>query len=108
MLLDIQQTGQPRAYRLIGELDISNADALSQVLDRDLDGPGDITLDLSELAFIDSSGIRVLLRAMNGLNGKGKLLLLNPTEPVRHVFSLMGLEDGEAIQVVDGAGQADP
>jgi anti-anti-sigma factor len=60
MLLDIRETDQPRAFRLIGELDISNADTLAALLDREVQWEGDITLDLSELTFIGSSGIRVI------------------------------------------------
>jgi anti-sigma B factor antagonist len=101
MLLEIRETGQPRAFRLIGELDISNAGTLGTVLDREVEKQGDISLDLSELKFIDSSGIRVLLQAVDRLNGRGKLLLLSPTDSVRHILSLMGLDDREAFRVID-------
>lgn len=106
MLLDIRRTGQPRAFRLIGELDISNSERLAAALDGELEGQGDITLDLSELTFIDSSGIRVLLRALDGLNGKGKLVLLAPTSSVRNILALMRLDDRDAIRVVDQGTQA--
>jgi anti-anti-sigma factor len=100
MLLEIHGTGRPRAFRLIGELDISNADTLRAVLDREIDREGDITLDLSELTFIDSSGIRVLLRTMDRLHGRGRLLLLSPTSSVQSILSLMGLDGRDAIRVV--------
>jgi anti-anti-sigma factor len=106
MLLDIRETDQPRAFRLIGELDISNADTLAALLDREVQGEGDITLDLSELTFIDSSGIRVLLKAMDSMNGRGTLVLSSPTSSVRHTLSLMGLDGGDRIRVVDPADQA--
>src|ERR671924_634621 len=88
MLLEILETERPRAFRLVGELDISNADSLGALLEREVRGDGDITLDLSELTFIDSSGIRVLLKAMNALQGRGTLVLLSPTTPVRQVLTL--------------------
>ena len=100
MLLDIVQTDQPRTFRLVGELDISNAETLANVLDRETQEHGDISLDVSELRFIDSSGIRVLLRAMDRLDGKGKLVLLEPTNPVRQILSLMGLQDRDELLVV--------
>jgi anti-anti-sigma factor len=100
MLLEIVETGPPRAFRLIGELDISNADTLGSLLDREIDERRDISLDLSELTFIDSSGVRVLIRAMDRLSGKGRLLLLSPSTSVQHVFSLMGLGRSGTMQVV--------
>jgi anti-anti-sigma factor len=106
MLLDIRETEHPRAFRLIGELDISNADTLGALLDREVQSDGDITLDLSELTFIDSSGIRVLLKAMDSLNGKGMLVLSSPSSSVRHILSLMGLNSGGRIRVIDPADQA--
>lgn len=99
MLLEIRETAEPRTLRLIGEMDISNAASLASVLEDKAEGEGDITLELSELTFIDSSGIRVLLRAMDRLDGRGKLVLLSPTSSVRHVLSLMGLEDQGSILV---------
>jgi anti-sigma B factor antagonist len=106
MLLDIRETDQPRAFRLIGELDMSNADTLAALLDREAQAEGDITLDLSELTFIDSSGIRVLLKAMESLNGKGMLVLFSPSSSVRHILLLMGLDEGDRIRVIDPAAQA--
>jgi anti-anti-sigma factor len=100
MLLEIQKTDHPRTFRLIGELDISNAETLGALLDREVDGEGDITLDLAELTFIDSSGIRVLLQTMDRLKGKGRLLLLSPSSSVKSILSLMGLDDRDAIRVV--------
>jgi anti-anti-sigma factor len=101
MLLEIQKTDHPRTFRLIGELDISNAETLGALLEREVDGEGDITLDLAELTFIDSSGIRVLLQTMDRLNGKGRLLLLSPSSSVKSILTLMGLGDRDAIRVVD-------
>lgn len=105
MLLEIKRTGKPRTFRLVGEMDISNAETLYAVLDKEGAGEGDITLDLSELSFIDSSGIRVLLRTMDRLEGRGKLVLLSPSSSVRHVLSLMGLEERGSIEVVSEDGQ---
>jgi anti-anti-sigma factor len=105
VLLDIVQTDQKRTFRLIGELDISNAETLEALLDRETQEQGDVNLDMSELTFIDSSGIRVLLRAMDRLNGQGKIVLVAPTNPVRQILSLMGLEDRDGLLVVGPEGE---
>jgi anti-sigma B factor antagonist len=107
MLLDIVQTDQRRTFRLIGELDISNAETLAAILDREAQEQGDINLDMSDLTFIDSSGIRVLLRAMDRLDGQGKLVLVAPTHPVRQILALMGLQDRDGLLVV-GPGEEQP
>lgn len=92
MLLEIEEVREPRGFRLAGEIDLSNAHALSQWLMPATEDGGDLTLDLSELRFIDSSGIRVLVQAFQTLETKGaRLILRSPLPPVREVFDLMDL-----------------
>ena len=64
-------------------------------------GGGDVTFDLSELTFIDSSGVRALLQVVAGLE-HGSLILLDPTDAVRRVFDIVGLADASARVVITG------
>src|SRR3954462_10112809 len=75
--------------RLVGEMDISNADALGAELDRMMgngngSGPGTganrLVVDLAGLEFMDSSGIAMLLRAAARV---GAISVRNPTAVVR-------------------------
>jgi anti-sigma B factor antagonist len=101
MLLDIEETGEPATFKVAGELDISNADQLAAVLVPAAEGGGRVVLDCSELRFVDSSGIRVLIRAMDRLRGQGVLVLRSPTTPVRQVIQLMGLDTREELTLED-------
>src|SRR5205823_5666157 len=103
MLLDIVPGGEPRSLRLMGELDISNAEETLARLEAVAGaGEGDLTLDLSELTFIDSSGIRVLLKVIDGLDGRGRLILRSPRRSVYDVLSLMGLGNRQSVLVLEG------
>jgi anti-anti-sigma factor len=93
-----------RVLALSGELDLSNADRFSDELARAEDGaspPSRIVLDLSELEFIDSTGIAILVAAHRRLNGDDVRLQLvrSRSAAVRRVFSLTGLDD--SIPFVD-------
>ena len=101
MLLDIQETDEPASFKVAGELDISNADQLAAVLIPAAEGGGRVMLDCSELAFVDSSGIRVFIRAMDRLRGRGVLVLRSPMPPVRQVVQLMGLDTREELALED-------
>jgi anti-sigma B factor antagonist len=46
-----------------GELDLAVTHELETALDADAEGAGAVLLDLTELAFMDSAGLRVLLMA---------------------------------------------
>ncbi len=79
---------------LHGELDMSTAPELSRSLSQVLDErPQRVTLELAELAFIDSSGLTLIVRTSNRLKDQdGALRLAHATPPVRRVLELVGLD----------------
>ena len=53
-----------------------------------------MTLDLSELAFVDSAGVSVLIKGKQDAESNGRTLVLSrATEQVHRVFALVGLAD---------------
>lgn len=67
-----------RRFYLSGELDLSTVDALTAAVEPVLADPGDVQLDLSELAFMDSAGIKAFLEVSHRLGDRGRLILLAP------------------------------
>lgn len=88
-LLSIEQG---KSIRLAGELDMSNASQLREVLDVAVAHGGTILVDLRELTFMDSTGINVFLRAAIALDGRGCLILHGEQNGVRRVLDLVGLD----------------
>jgi anti-sigma B factor antagonist len=80
---------------LSGELDVVSAPALEQRLREALAEPGaHVTLDLSDLEFVDSAGVSVLIKAKQDAESRGRTLVLaRATEQVHRVFALVGLAD---------------
>lgn len=81
---------------LAGELDMASAAALSGELERvEAEGPARITIDLSRLEFIDSTGIAVLVAAHHRLNGEAERLRLvrSGASAVQRVMEVTGLEE---------------
>ena len=80
---------------LSGELDVVSAPELELCLNEVLAEPHDrVVLDLSELAFVDSAGVSVLIKAKQDADSSGHMLVLaRPTEQVHRVFALVGLAD---------------
>jgi anti-sigma B factor antagonist len=75
-----------------GEVDIDAALSLEASLEAAIrESVGAFIIDLSDLDFIDSSGLQVLLRA-RGLLGREdrQLAVVCPFGPVRRVFELSG------------------
>jgi anti-sigma B factor antagonist len=100
MLLDIEKTDAPRGFRLVGELDASNVTSLSEALQPEIDRGGDLTLDLAGLAFMDSTGIQVLVRTAQGLEGRGDLILVSPGTLVRRILELIPVQKLDNVRIV--------
>jgi anti-anti-sigma factor len=80
---------------LRGELDLAGSqqmeDSLAQIDRRD---PKRVVVDLSGLAFIDSTGLRLLLQADARARQRGYELVLRPGKPpVQRVFEVTGALD---------------
>jgi len=80
--------------RLQGELDMATAPALSRALDTALDAlPTALVLDLRELTFVDSTGIRVLITSCRRAAGQGcSFALHSPRRPVLKALRLTGVD----------------
>ena len=77
---------------LAGELDMESADALKcKVAELRVPEVTEIVLDLRQVDFIDSSGLRVLLALRNDAEHNGHALTLVPPPPAaRRLFELTG------------------
>jgi anti-anti-sigma factor len=79
-----------------GDLDIAGVAALARPLAAVLAAePQPVQLDLSELAFLDSSGVSVLVRLANHF---GSVRTRAATPPVRRVIEVLGLADRLGLQ----------
>jgi anti-anti-sigma factor len=79
---------------LAGELDLASSSRVTAEVDRVLGDPagGTLVLDLSGLQFMDSSGLRCILRADAVAGAAGRPLALVPGPPAVHrVFEMTGM-----------------
>jgi anti-sigma B factor antagonist len=86
---------------LAGELDVANAtEAYKRMLGLQLRPGGQLVLDLSELTFMDSTGIRLILQAgeLARMHGAA-LVVVRPPAAVMRVLELVGLD--EQLDLVD-------
>lgn len=86
-----------------GELDLATAPELEAVLLPALSGSGHVVLDLRELEFMDSTGVRVIVSAHVAAGESGGSLVLvrtDPAGPVGRVLEISGL-DG-ILEFVEG------
>ena len=75
---------------LCGELDMATAAVLEATLRTLPSDVGEVRLELAELSFVDSSGLKVLIAANAFL--AGKLTLAHPQPAVAKVLRMTGLD----------------
>jgi len=96
MALEISSeiTDEKAIIRIEGEVDVSNASELRDALDTALaDGAKEVEADFAEVAYIDSTGIGVLVGAAHRAQESGAVLVAaNPQKNVERVFSLLGVD----------------
>lgn len=81
-----------RDVQIEGELDLAVAAQLDEVLTAAVEECDCVLVGLERCAFIDSSGIAVILRAHNRMEGEGhRLAVYGPSDQVLRVLSMTGL-----------------
>jgi anti-sigma B factor antagonist len=93
-----------------GELDLSNADELTDALRRELSAGHLVLLDLSGVTFIDSTGLAAIINALNSTReSRAELELCSDLRPqprrlmeLTGVLSVLPLVDARAADL-DGA-----
>jgi anti-sigma B factor antagonist len=94
--IELRSLGQVKVIKLRGRLNLGDAvDRLRETLD-DLIGNGDprILLELSEVPWIDSSGIGLLVKALTSAKQRGgSMKLLNPSKFTLQTLKMIALLD---------------
>ena len=76
-----------------GHLDTLTSPDLEKELEPALDGVTELVVDLKDLEYISSAGLRVLVGAAQELSGKGgKMTVINPQAEVMEIFTMTGLD----------------
>lgn len=82
------------AIALEGRLDTITAPQLEAELKNSLTAEvTGLTLDLKELAYLSSAGLRVILAAQKQMNKQGRMVIRNVCETIMEVFEVTGFTD---------------
>jgi anti-sigma B factor antagonist len=101
----VEEQDHAVVVRLVGELDLYNAGELRETLD-DVCArrPGRVVVDLSEVTFIDSTGLGVLVEARSKLPDRKTFVLSQPQPETRRALEISGLS--RHMPIFDGVEQA--
>ncbi len=91
--IEVRHDGGRGVLVLVGELDVATAERLQQAFDDEaLGADTSVVLDLEGLQFIDSTGLRVILRALERCRGRGQGFAVTRGSPqVQRLLSITGV-----------------
>src|SRR5262245_41446625 len=104
LLLSEARVGHRPVIAATGVIDLASAGDLRAALLEAIDsGCAEIWLDLSDVEFMDSTGITAIIDARGSLDGR-RFALICPAGPVRRVLDIAGVE--RAIPIHDSRSAA--
>lgn len=93
MTITTTRNGSTLTLQLEGRLDTTTSPQLEAELSASLDGVKQLTLDLQQLAYLSSAGLRVILGAQKRMNKQGQMVVRHVNETIMEVFEVTGFVD---------------
>ena len=91
--------GEKLSVRLSGRLDTTTAPQLEAELRRSVNGIKKLTLDFTEVEYISSAGLRVLLAAQKVMNRQGEMKLTGVNADIMEIFEITGFSEILTIEL---------
>ena len=93
MTIEKMMNGAAVELKIVGRLDTSTAPELEATIDGCTAGVQELVLNCSELEYVSSAGLRVILKAQKLMNKQGEMKLTNVNEAIMEVFDITGFAD---------------
>ena len=98
MTITTTRNGSALTLQLEGRLDTTTSPQLEAELSASLDGVKQLTLDLQQLAYLSSAGLRVILGAQKRMNKQGQMVVRHVNETIMEVVEVTGFVDSLTIE----------
>ena len=93
MTMEIKKNADTAVIEVTGRLDTTTAPALEKAINQDIGDAKNLTLDLKDVQYISSAGLRVLLCAQKKMQKLGFMKVTNVCEAVMEVLEMTGFAD---------------
>ena len=93
MTIEKKINGESVTLIVSGRLDTQTAPELEAELDSVLAGLKELTFDMTNLEYVSSAGLRVILKAQKAMNAQGSMKLTGVNDSIMEVFDLTGFLD---------------
>lgn len=90
--------GKELVVVLDGRLDTTTAPVLENELQSSCAGMDSLILDLKDLVYISSAGLRVILSSQKRMAKQGRMKIVHVSKPVMDIFTMTGFASIIAIE----------
>lgn len=90
MTTNIEKNGTSMVAHIYGRVDTTTAPDLEKILDENITNIKDLTLDMTNLEYISSAGLRVILKEQKAMSKVGSMVLTNVSDAVMEVLTITG------------------
>ena len=91
--IEKKSEGTKDTVLLSGRLDTTTAPELEAFMEKKLKDTQELVFDLTDLEYISSAGLRVLLKVQKYMNKKGDFKLTHVSEVIEEIFEITGFND---------------
>lgn len=85
--------GNSLTVQLEGRLDTVTAPELEASLENELDEVTDLVIDLGELEYMSSAGLRVMLALQKRMSKQGQMKVVKVNDTIMEIFEITGFRD---------------
>ena len=93
MTIEKKINGESATLIVSGRLDTQTAPELEAELEAVLSGLKELTFDMTNLEYVSSAGLRVILKAQKAMNAQGSMKLTGVNDSIMEVFDITGFLD---------------
>ena len=93
MTIEKKINGEALTLIVSGRLDTQTAPELEAELDSILPALKELTFDMTNLEYVSSAGLRVILKAQKAMNTQGSMKLTGVNDSIMEVFDITGFLD---------------
>jgi anti-sigma B factor antagonist len=93
MTIEKSVNGSDLKIKVSGRLDTTTAPELEESIKESIEDATSMELDFSDLEYISSAGLRVLLSAQKSINSHGTMIVTGVNETIMEIFEVTGFSD---------------
>ena len=91
--IEKKSEGKNLSFILSGRLDTTTAPDLEKEVKGNIEGVEKLEFDFTDLLYISSAGLRVLLSAQKTMNKQGEMIVKNCSNEILDIFEVTGFSD---------------